>query len=247
MDLVVTTLAERPELAALTGDFPGGWPEFMDHDPTASLYYSFTRTAYAEHVIVAYDRDAPERAVAKGYTVPFSWDGDELPGDGWDAVIRSAALDRLSGRVSDRVSALEVCVQPDLRGKGLSRIMLEAMRDNARRLGFDALLAPVRPSGKASFPDEPMADYAFRTRDDGLPVDPWLRVHVRLGGRIVRVAPTSMAITGTLAEWRAWTGLPFDADGPVRVPDALTPVLCDTTHGTAVYIEPNVWVEHRLD
>ncbi|MCD6639370.1 MAG: N-acetyltransferase, partial [Nocardioides sp.] len=86
---------------------------------------------------------------------------------------------------------------------------------------------------------------AFRTRDDGLPVDPWLRVHVRAGGRIDRVAPRSMVIPGTLEEWREWTGLPFDRTGPVEVPGALAPVLCDAEHGTAVYVEPNVWVRHR--
>jgi len=91
-----------------------------------------------------------------------------------------------------------------------------------------------------------MAEYAFLARDDGLPVDPWLRVHVRAGGEIVAVAPCSMTITGTLDQWRAWTGLPFDETGPVVVPYALTPVLCDVAHDHAAYIEPNVWVRHRL-
>jgi hypothetical protein len=28
-------------------------------------------------------------------------------------------------------------------------------------------------------------------------------------------------IAGSLAQWRAWTGLPFDTDGEVEVPGAL--------------------------
>ena len=247
MDLVLTTAAERPDLAPLTAGFPGGWPEFMYYDLTGGLYYDLTKTHYAEHVIIAYDPARPDRAAAKAYTVPFhAEEGEELPDDGWDEVIRRSALDRIAGRAPNRVSALEVCIQTDLRGTGLAKVMLGAMRDNARKLGFDALLAPVRPSGKDAFPDVPMSDYAYRTRDDGLPVDPWLRVHVRAGGRIVKVAPKSMTIAGTLAEWWAWTGLPFDTDGSVVVPGALAPVLCDTTHDHAVYIEPNVWVEHPL-
>jgi hypothetical protein len=90
-----------------------------------------------------------------------------------------------------------------------------------------------------------MSTYAFRVREDGLPVDPWLRVHVRAGGRIEKVAPRSMVIPGTLEEWREWTGLPFDKTGPVLVPEALRPVHCDVEHGVAVYVEPNVWVRHR--
>jgi hypothetical protein len=30
-----------------------------------------------------------------------------------------------------------------------------------------------------------------------------------------------MVITGTLEEWRTWTGLPFDRPGQVEVPGAL--------------------------
>ena len=78
-----------------------------------------------------------------------------------------------------------------------------------------------------------------------LPVDPWIRVHVRAGGRIAKVAPRSMVVPGTLEEWREWTGLPFEATGPVVVPRALTPVHCDVEHGVATYVEPNVWVVHR--
>ena len=72
----------------------------------------------------------------------------------------------------------------------------------------------MRPNGKTDVARAD-GDYAFRTRDDGLPVDPWLRVHVRAGGRIDRVAPRSMGIPGTVEEWREWTGLPFDTTGPV--------------------------------
>ena len=61
---------------------------------------------------------------------------------------------------------------------------------------------------------------------------------------MTRVAPRSMVIPGTVEEWREWTGLPFDTTGPVVVPGALAPVMCDAEHGTATYVEPNVWVRH---
>ncbi|MGO9503211.1 MAG: hypothetical protein ACLPUO_16930 [Streptosporangiaceae bacterium] len=91
-----------------------------------------------------------------------------------------------------------------------------------------------------------MAGYIAMRRGDGLPADPWLRVHARARGRILRVAPASMVMAGSLAEWRSWTGLPFDRTGEVIVPDALVPVHCDTEHDHAVYVEPSVWVEHNL-
>ena len=149
-------------------------------------------------------------------------------------------------RGTTHLSALEISVDGSSRGTGLSSRMLAAMQSNGARLGFSDLFAPVRPSGKSAEPGSPIEEYAGRSRPDGLPADPWLRVHVRAGAEVVRVAPRSMTISGTLDDWRAWTGLPFDASGEVEVPGALVPVHCSVERGYAVYVEPNVWVHHRL-
>ncbi|GAB2680432.1 N-acetyltransferase [Thalassiella azotivora] len=241
----VVTLAERPDLADRVFDFPGAWPEHMMHDPTAELYYEDVLSALPQHVLLAVEDGA---AVARAFTVPLRHDPGpaELPDDGWEWAIRSGARTRLEGWTPNLVSALEITIQTGHRGRGLAAVLLEAMRRNVRRLGFDDLVAPVRPNGRGASVDEPMTDYVARTRDDGLPVDPWLGVHVRAGGTVVGVARTSMVIAGALDRWREWTGLPFDATGPVRVPGALVPVDCDVRHDRAVYVEPNVWVHHRL-
>jgi hypothetical protein len=144
------------------------------------------------------------------------------------------------------VSALFATVAPGLRGSGLSTVLLAAGRRNAARLGHATLVAPVRPTRKHEHPDVAMAEYAGWRRPDGLPSDPWLRVHARAGGKVVGVAPHSMTITAPLDRWREWTGLPFDVPGPVRVPGALVPVHCDTDRDLAVYVEPNIWVTHAL-
>jgi GNAT superfamily N-acetyltransferase len=248
VDLLTATVAQRPDLAPLLGDL-NPWPPFMCQDPVGSLYYADPVTAYPEFVLVAVDRDHPERLVAKGYSVPFTWDEDpaeSLPEDGWDGVILSAAIDRLAGLRGNLVSALEITVRPDLRGRGVSALMLAAMLDNAAAFGFPSLVAPVRPNGKHQCPDVSIREYAAMCRPDGLPVDPWLRVHVRAGGRIVGVAPRSMTMAGSTADWRAWTGLPFDTTGLMTVPEALVPVYCDVEQDYAIYCEPAVWVHHRL-
>ena len=240
MDLEIVTLAARPELMDGFWDMETSWPEFMKHDPIGNGYYS-SLEEFADFVLVCLDADG--RMVAKAHSVPFVLDEGELPDAGWDFAIRSGLLAKLWGERPNACSAVEIAIVPELQGTGLSGRIVEALRDNAARLGFAELLAPVRPNGKTDV-HEPMAAYASRTRDDGLPVDPWLRVHVRAGGHVDRVAPRSMVIPGTVEEWRAWTGLPFDTTGPVVVPGALAPVLCDAEHGTAVYVEPNVWVRH---
>ncbi|HWG99711.1 MAG TPA: N-acetyltransferase [Pilimelia sp.] len=247
MDLIITNLADRPDLAPLLDRFPPSWPAFMYHDPLAPLAYDRATTALAEFCLVAVDRDAPDVPVAKAYSVPCSLpesDAD-LPPGGWDAVMLAFAEDQLRGRRGNRLCAVEVSVRPELRGRGLSPLMLQALRRNAAARGYGELLVSLRPTGKHRHPHVPMAEYVARTRPDGLPEDPWLRVHVRAGGRVVGVAPLAMTITGTLAQWRSWTGLPFDTDGPVLVPEALVPVHCDVAADHAVYVEPNVWVVHR--
>ena len=242
MSLTISVLADDLDLAGPMWAMDNSWPEFMRHDPIGGLYYGNVEARFPEFALVAQDEG---EVVACAYSVPFVRGGEPLPDNGWDSVLRNGLLASLRGQEPDAVSAVEIAVRPDRQGTGLSSWMVEALRDNAARRGFQELVAPVRPNGKDDV-HEPMPAYAARVRGDGLPVDSWLRVHVRAGGRIEKVAPRSMVVPGTLDEWREWTGLPFDASGPVVVPGALAPVLCDVEHGVAAYVEPNVWVVHAV-
>jgi GNAT superfamily N-acetyltransferase len=252
--LAVFTLAERPDLRAqlFSAEFQAGLPEFMRHDPAAALYYNDRNLdRYVDFALAAVDRDRPDRAIARAFSVPFAFgDGSsgraELPEDGWDRVIRWAHEDWRAGRPPNAVSALEINVLAPYRGRGIAQLMLTAMQENTRARGFADLYAPLRPSDKHLEPLTPFADYVARCRADGLPYDSWVRTHVRVGARIVKPAPTSMVVAGTLAEWSAWTGMPFDRSGPVIVPGALSPVHVSVEQNHAVYIEPNLWIHHRL-
>jgi hypothetical protein len=55
-----------------------------------------------------------------------------------------------------------------------------------------------------------------------------------------------MTVSAPLESWRRWTGRPFDTAGDVIVPLALSPVHCDPVFDIATYVEPNVWMSHRL-
>jgi GNAT superfamily N-acetyltransferase len=252
--LVVATFAERPDLLAkvFEPEIQSAVPEFMRHDPAGGLYYGDGHLGhYREYGLVAVDPAEPDRPLARAFSVPFAFPDaargrETLPDGGWDEVIRWAYRDRLAGVRPTAVSALEIMVAPRLQRQGVSRVMLAALRDNARRLGFAELYAPLRPTEKHREPFTPFADYVARRRADGQPYDPWVRAHLRLGARIVKVAPTSMVIAGTLAEWRDWTGLPFDRSGPAIVPGALSPVHVALDQDHAVYVEPNLWVRHPL-
>jgi GNAT superfamily N-acetyltransferase len=243
MQLRVFTLAERPELARRRRELDAEWPRFMHYDPTGLFFHL---EAYAEHTLFAVTDEDPDRLVARASSVPFRLGDAELPDDGLDEVARWAAHGRLVGAAADTVATVEIVVRRDVQRRGLGARMLAALLDNARRLGFDTLLAPVRPILKHQEPQVPIAEYAARTRPDGLPADPWLRVHARFGASVVKVAPYSTVIPGTLAQWREWTGVPFDRSGETVVPGALVPVVASLEHDYAVYVEPNVWMRHAL-
>ena len=161
-------------------------------------------------------------------------------------MIRWADADWRAARRPTAVSALEILVAPPYRGRGIAQLMLRAMQQNTRAHGFADLYAPLRPSDKHLEPLTPFADYVARRRADGLPYDSWVRAHVRVGATIARIAPCSMVIAGTPAEWSAWTGIAFDKSVPTIVPDALSPVHVSLEQNHAVYIEPNLWIHHRL-
>jgi len=252
----ITTLADRPDLDGATWALPNTWPEFMRQDPVADRLFGQIPQRWPQLQLIGLEpaavkdeqSDGTEQVVALLRAVAFAWDGDlaSLPDRGWDGVLQRAVDDDTAGRTPTAVSLIEATVHPERQGAGLSRELIVAARARCRAAGFRDLFGPVRPSAKWHEPRTPITEYAERVRSDGLPADPWLRVHARLGGRSVRVCPVSMTIPGTLDEWRAWTGLPFDRSGRVEVPHALCPVHVDVEAGHAVYVEPNVWVHHDL-
>lgn len=189
-----------------------------------------------------------DRALARAVMVPFaSPNRDAFPRHGWDGALLWAVQDVLDGILPDSACALEVNVDPALRGQGISGEAVEAMRGAAASLGFTRLIAPVRPPDKAKEPHVLMSDYAARVRDDGLPEDRWLRVHVRCGGSIAGVTEASMLVVGSRDQWDSW--VPNRAiDWSTESPEVggLVPLMFSAERQVAVYSEPNVWVVHDL-
>ncbi|GAA5020607.1 N-acetyltransferase [Actinopolymorpha pittospori] len=242
----ITTVAERPEPSRYHFD-AGPWGEFMRFNRVAEAYFLQARQVFPEICLLATTDDGT--VVADGQAVPLALGGPgraRLPDGGWEQAVVWAFADQRRGVQPNAACALNIAVAASLQGQGLSRLILAALRDAVRDAGLSTLVAPVRPTWKDREPWTTMGEYAARVRTDGMPYDPWLRTHVRAGGVIVAVAPTSWVIAATLADWRAWTGLAFDADGEVEVPYALVPVRCDTRAGHVTYVEPNVWVRHDV-
>ena len=87
----------------------------------------------------------------------------------------------------------------------------------------------------------PLSRGAGRT---GTHLDPWLRTHERLGADIVKVAPESVVVTASVAEWEEWTKMALPESGAYVVSGALVPIEIDRERDEGVYVEPNVWMVH---
>ncbi|PYN85857.1 MAG: hypothetical protein DMD87_21105 [Candidatus Rokuibacteriota bacterium] len=55
-----------------------------------------------------------------------------------------------------------------------------------------------------------------------------------------------MVVSGSVAQWAAWTGMRFPESGRYTVPGALAPVTIDRRRNRGCYVEPNVWMLHPV-
>jgi hypothetical protein len=244
--LRIFTLAERPDLESKVRSLPDTFPEFMHHDAAVNRYWNALFADFAGFQIAVCD--GGDEIVAAGHCIPVSWDGtiEGLPG-GLDEVLERGVEDLKRERAPTVVSALLALVPHAHRGRGLSSVVLGAMKTVAAERRFEALIAPVRPTLKDRYPLTPMERYVRWERADGLPFDPWLRVHRRVGAEVLQVAPRSMVITGTISEWEEWTGMIFPESDAYVVPGALRPAVMDLEQNHGVYEEPNVWMHHPVE
>jgi len=238
------TWAERPDLAELGPPSEDLWPEYNMHGDVFHDWWDPLLDELPEYQLALYDEAAGE-VLAEAHTGPLAWDGGDrtLPDGIDDALVRVVAARRAS-RPVDTLCAFAAEIAPAARGRGLATALLRGMSELARRNGLRRLIAPVRPSWKERYPLAPIERYVTWRRDDGQLLDPWMRLHERLGARIATPLPRSMRITGSVREWESWTGLALPESGAYVFPHGLAPLVVDRDADVCGYWEPNVWMVH---
>jgi GNAT superfamily N-acetyltransferase len=242
------TAADRPDLDQRASELTASeFPEYNRHGEVMNRYWSRLWDVFDDLQFVLYD-DESDEVLGEGHTITFRWDGtaDGLP-DGIDGLLEDGFALEAAGSEPNALSALSLVIVPGKQGGGLSRVMIDAMRSIARDRGLEHLLAPVRPTWKARYPLVPIERYATWTRADGLAFDPWIRLHQRVGGKILRPDARSLAINGSVADWEQWTGLEFPETGEYVFPEGLATVHIDRDADRGAYWEPNVWMRHPVE
>ena len=238
--MILARYADRPDLRERRDGLLDVWPEFLHHNAMGSRYWA---RLYAEHPAFQLALLDGDELVGELHSLPLAWTGelDDLPA-GWDEAFERAFG---SGRVPDSLCAVAIAVRPDRQGSGVGSAALDAMREAGRADGLRDLIAPVRPTLKSRYPLIPIERYLRWRRDDGSHFDPWIRLHVRLGGRIVAAVPHSMRIAGSVADWESWTEMEYPESGEYVFPRGLATLHVDREADEGLYWEPNVWIVHR--
>ncbi len=244
MEYSIYTLAEKPELdEQISRISEQAWPEFLLHGDIHHWGWLFE--LFLDYQLLLCD-EAGELA-AVGHTVPLAWDGSlaDLP-PSMEAILLRAEQGLRAGQPPNTLSAMAAMVSPERRGQELSSRVIQEMRALAGRHGCTSLIAPVRPTWKSRYPLAPMERYVEWQRPDGLPLDPWIRVHARLGAVPLCVAANTLTVEGTVAEWEEWTGMAFPESGEYVVEGALQPVKIDRERDMGKYEDPNYWMAHKV-
>ena len=238
----VVRYADRPDLMARRYEelTKPTFPEYMNNNEPGELYWGRLYTDFPDFQVALVDDDD---LLAEAHALSLPWDGtpEDLP-SGWDEGF-------VRGMTSDRphtaVMAIAISVAPRHQGRQLSTRMIRTFTDNAGAAGLtNGVIAPVRPTWKERYPLIPIETYIEWRRADGTHFDPWIRIHERIGGRIIAAAPRSMVIRASASDWHEWTGMEFPGDGEYVFPRGLATLVVE--NGVGTHVEPNVWMLHSV-
>lgn len=211
---------------------------FLNYTRAHFEYYQGLLDAYPECQLCLVD-EATGYPIAVGNCVPLACDLANLPPEGWDWIVETAASN--NGKPRNALGALAISVPHIHRGKGIARQLIHGFRELAAKRGLDGVIAPVRPSEKWRHPYIAIEDYVGWTDEKGRAYDPWLRSHLSAGGSIVGPAARSMVVEEPVGFWEMWAGRDFPETGDYTVDGALAPVAIDIARGVGRYVEPNIW------
>jgi GNAT superfamily N-acetyltransferase len=221
------------------------WPEFIQHDKVVNKYWS---GLYDDFLGFQFALMEDDKLLGIGNSIPLHWNQplSDLPDGGLDWALEKANVDFRMNLDHNILVGVQILIDPGFQNQGLSYQMLDIMKGIATKTGLTSIALPVRPSLKSKYPLIQMEDYINWKNKEGLPFDPWIRVHIKAGGKIIKTCNKSMEISGTIKEWEKWTNTQFQTSGDYIIDKALVPIRVNVEKNVGNYIEPNVWIVHTV-
>lgn len=217
------------------------WPTFLSFDSIVEKYWRRIYKKYPEYQLLF---RVKAEYVGVGNCAPIYWNenNDGLP-SGFDEAVKIIIDNK---KKPNTLCGLAIVVSRKHLGKGISKKIVHEMKRIAKSNGFSNLIIPVRPTLKSRYPTISMENY-IKWERNSLPFDPWLRVHLKIGGKILKIADRSMIVKGTVSDWQEWTGMFFGESNKYIIPGALNPININLRDNLGEYIEPNIWVLHKCN
>jgi GNAT superfamily N-acetyltransferase len=226
------------------------FPEFLVDNSHTKDKFIWLADVFKDSHIVFLD-DKKERVLAVGFSAPMHLDDDALPENGWEGGVDKIISDYEQKKKPNTLMALSASVSVDARGQGLGGKILEGYLQRAQELNLSKVIAPARPISKNKFPDLTMEEYVnLYDSDTGEHRDPWIRTHIRCGGKIAGIGRNSHVVHfadgswPSVQKWQEWTGMNFNKDGFYDIPDGNAKL--HIHDGIGEYREDCIWIVYDL-
>ena len=244
MNYEVVNFKERPDLYNMQNDICGkAFPAFLYHSEIAAKYWEEMMKYYKEYQLLLLEGD---QIIAIINCIPMNLDisDEELPDEAFNWGIEKGIKDFEAGKELNAVLGVQIVIPEEYQGKGISSIAADELKNMCVKMKIKRLIIPIRPTLKSKYPITDIDNYIKWKNKDGLPFDPWLRVHVRKNAKIISACKRAVEIKGTVKQWEAWTKMKLPESGEYIVEGALCPVVIDRENDIGTYSEPNVWISY---
>ncbi len=191
--------------------------------------------------------------VGHGITTRIAWDQNKehLP-SGWQGVVRTSYLQtHVEHADKDTLVGLFIFIEDQFRQQGWANNVIEEMRSLAKQQNLRALIIPLRPPlrYKKEYAAMPMVDFAGLRRDDGHPQDHWIRLHTRLGAKVLCASEKSHQHAMSVQDFHSqFSATPLTHSGDVLIErnGEWYKIYADLEHDFVLINQGCVWVQHEF-
>ena len=195
---------------------------------------------------------SPEgKLIASVSTNRIEWDGnaDTLPN--WDTVAGDpTTYENTYIPHGNTLALISMNVHPDYKKHGLPTTLVHQVQKVAKELGIEYIAGSFRPSEfgkyKATHGVVPFEEYIFQTREDGLPVDAWIRSLTRNGMIPLKIDTQAMTVPVDIQTFfelktQYYPELWHEVSKNVWECGEVGQWTVNTVEGSAIYQESNLW------
>lgn len=219
------------------------FPDIILASPTSKKYWNRLESYFPQ--FQRFLLSDTSEIIAFINSIPFYYDQahENLSDDGWDWMLAKGIHDYEDGIKANYLGGLQIIVRKEYLGMGFSREILRHAKQVFKKVSFQNLLIPIRPTKKFEHPDMSMDAY-MQLKADQKVYDPWIRTHVKSGAEIIKICHNSMNIQGDIPFWEDILKQKISSSGNYLPHGALNPIRIDIDQNKGEYREPNIWLKY---